>query len=109
MIKQRIANILLIILFILQFFDGYFTYIGVSHYGIELEGNPLMRQMIDVFGVPFGLILAKSVGIIFIYLMYETCKQYISTIMMIMFFALTSFYMLVVITWLQFLLERGLI
>jgi len=44
---------------ILQFLDGALTYLLVSGVGIDIEGNPLLRQSMNYFGVGETLFFAK--------------------------------------------------
>ena len=109
MIKQKIASILISFLVLFQVFDGYFTYIGVKYFGLGIEGNPLMRLMIETFGHLLGLTIAKSVGICFIYFIYEACKETVNNKIILILSLLDIFYFIVVFEWFRFLIEKGLV
>jgi hypothetical protein len=49
---------------VLQVLDGVFTYIGVLHYGIEIEGNPLVRNTFLAIGAAPTLLLFKGSAIV---------------------------------------------
>ena len=55
------------LLIIFQILDGLFTILGISFFGVEIEGNPLVRQIIEVIGPNFGIGLVKlsTIAIIF--------------------------------------------
>jgi uncharacterized membrane protein (UPF0136 family) len=52
-----------ILAILLQIGDGYFTYWGVSNYGIQIEGNPFVAMLIEQFGLLQGLLMAKLGGV----------------------------------------------
>jgi hypothetical protein len=51
------------VLSVLQVADGVLTAVGVSSLGIEMEANPLLRSMMEVFGVPATLFAVKGFSI----------------------------------------------
>jgi hypothetical protein len=53
------GNIAIIAFLLAQFFDGLFTYIGVSTYGVGVEGNPLIVTLMTNFGHGPALLSAK--------------------------------------------------
>ena len=48
-----------------KFLDGIFTYAGVMllGFGSEVEGNPLVKWLIEEFGAAPGLLIVKCLGI----------------------------------------------
>lgn len=48
---------------VLQIIDGLFTAIGVQHFGIDAEGNLLIRTLMELCGPNVALILVKSLAI----------------------------------------------
>lgn len=52
--------ILGLVLASLQVIDGVLTGIGVSHFGIEIEGNILIRSLMEQIGYVQALILVKG-------------------------------------------------
>jgi hypothetical protein len=48
---------------ILQVLDGLLTYTGISFYGTHLEGNPVLKSIMDTIGAGPTLILAKGLAI----------------------------------------------
>lgn len=50
---------------LLQILDGLLTYAGVTYLGVGTlcEGNPVVRHMMDEYGVINGLLIAKTLGI----------------------------------------------
>jgi hypothetical protein len=45
---------------IAQACDGVFTYVGVSTYGLHVEGNPLLAWLIGALGRGAGVAAAKA-------------------------------------------------
>lgn len=58
-------KILVALCILLQILDGIFTGYGIfnSSFGIDAEGNPLVKYVINSIGVVPGLILVKSFAI----------------------------------------------
>ena len=46
-----------------QFFDGALTYIGVHHYGLGIEANPIVGWYIAVLGIGYALFAAKALAV----------------------------------------------
>lgn len=65
------CSILGLILFTLQILDALLTYIGIINFGIEIEGNPIVRRSIELFGLELGLISIKLLCIIPIYILIK--------------------------------------
>jgi hypothetical protein len=47
----------------LQLADGLLTGVGVSHMGIEMEANPLLRMLMEIFGLIPTLVAVKALAI----------------------------------------------
>jgi uncharacterized membrane protein len=56
------GNIAIVAFLLAQIFDGIFTYIGVSTYGVGVEGNPLIVTLMTTFGHGTALVSAKMVA-----------------------------------------------
>jgi uncharacterized membrane protein len=46
-----------------QFFDGALTYVGVHHYGLGIEANPIVGWYIAVLGIGYALLATKALAI----------------------------------------------
>ena len=46
-----------------QFFDGALTYIGVHHYGVGIEANPIVGWYIAVLGIGYALFATKALAV----------------------------------------------
>src|SRR3954471_18820947 len=46
-----------------QFFDGALTYIGVHHYGLGIEANPIVGWYIAVLGIGYALFATKALAV----------------------------------------------
>lgn len=69
--KPNLFNKLTLVAFILsQIGDGILTYVGVSTFGVKAEGNPFLAFIMSVYGVGFGLVVAKIVSVILGLILY---------------------------------------
>lgn len=80
---------------ILQILDGLLTFWGVSNFGPNVEGNPLVKSLIEKFGADAALLSIKLFGIFlsFLFVKLEAHKVLIF---------LTGLYGGVVLIWLRF-------
>ena len=80
---------------VLQVLDGLLTYCGVTFlpWGINAEGNPLLKHMMITIGVIPALILFKSFAIFFIFNIHRAGASWL---FMLIVFGIYSF---VVIAW----------
>ena len=51
---------IIVLLLILQIFDGFLTAYGVSQLGLHAEGNPLIKSLMHLIGLTPAIMLAKS-------------------------------------------------
>ena len=63
--RSVFGDLALIAFLLTQAFDGILTYVGVSTFGIGIEGNPLIVWLMDAFGHGGGLALAKVMAVCF--------------------------------------------
>jgi hypothetical protein len=54
-----LGDLVLVAFLLVQCFDGVFTYVGVSAYGLEIEANPLVAGLMAHLGHGPGLLSAK--------------------------------------------------
>ena len=47
---------------VVQALDGFYTYVGVSTYGLDVEANPIVSAFMAYFGEAGGLVGAKAVA-----------------------------------------------
>ncbi len=47
----------------IQILDGIFTAVGISHYGLSIEGNMVLRYVMSHIGYVATLLLAKSLAV----------------------------------------------
>lgn len=64
--QSRSALLLGLSLIILQILDGLFTAIGVNRYGVAVEGNPIIRTLMDQFGAFPALAIIKIVAVLLV-------------------------------------------
>lgn len=57
--RSRFGDVALVLFLIAQAFDGVLTYVGVSTYGVGIEGNPLIAWLIAAMGEGPALTTAK--------------------------------------------------
>jgi uncharacterized membrane protein len=53
------GNLVVVAFLLVQACDGVLTYIGVSTYGVHIEGNPLLGWLMDAMGEGLALATAK--------------------------------------------------
>src|SRR2546427_5473283 len=46
-----------------QFCDGAFTYVGVHHFGLGIEANPIVGWYIAVLGICYALLATKGLAV----------------------------------------------
>ena len=96
--QQRIFVLLCLLLVLFQFQDGYWTYLGVSRFGIDAEGNPLIKWLLVEFGVVFGLMLPKLLAFVFIWFIYTAKTCFLNSTMIALVFV-DLFYLWSAIRW----------
>jgi len=57
--RDRFGDIALVIFLLAQALDGALTYVGVSTYGLRMEGNPFVGWLMSSMGEAAGLAAAK--------------------------------------------------
>ena len=84
-----------------QIQDGISTYWGTNEYGSIIEGNPLMRNLMELIGINPTLIIVKLFALLIICAIYKyNTKPTISLMLMIILVFL--FYTYACITWMLF-------
>jgi hypothetical protein len=87
---------LYITLLLLIILDGILTYIGLNIYGIEAEGNPLVKYLISLAETPQkGLIILKAVVVGLLCITYRLIYH----IRVRLLILLNILYFLVVLSW----------
>ncbi len=61
-LSSHFGDLALVAFLLVQGLDGFFTYIGVSTYGLDIEANPLVSALMTYFGEAGGLVGAKAVA-----------------------------------------------
>jgi len=62
-VPSREVAILGAVLALIQILDGYLTAVGVYHFGTEIEGNALLRSLMETYGLIATLVVAKTLAI----------------------------------------------
>ncbi len=87
---SKAGNIVVIVFLIAQACDGILTYVGVSQYGVRIEGNPLLVWLMGSIGEGPALATAKvAAGAFGIALHLSAVHRVVA--------ALTGFYLIVAI------------
>jgi hypothetical protein len=87
--------------------DGILTYTGVSVFGSsQAEGNPLVKSLIDFYGLGPGLTLAKGFGCFFLVLLYNILKELVEVSLITVFslYSVLCFYLFAVFGWIYILI-----
>jgi hypothetical protein len=58
--RSRFGDVAVIVFLLAQCCDGVFTYVGVTAFGISVEANPVIAELMIWLGHGTGLLLAKS-------------------------------------------------
>jgi hypothetical protein len=61
-VPSWLGNLLLVLFLLAQCFDGVLTYVGVVTFGIGVEANPIITNLMLRFGEGAGLLGAKLVA-----------------------------------------------
>ena len=71
-------KILILFCIILQILDGVFTWYGVTHsqLGLGVEGNPILKNCMAVFGIIPGLLIVKGSAILVIHHLRRTAPTH---------------------------------
>jgi uncharacterized membrane protein len=57
--RSLFGDIILIAFLLAQCFDGVFTYVGVTSFGVGIEANPLLAALMGTLGHGSALLFAK--------------------------------------------------
>lgn len=60
------TKLLVSLLCLFQILDGLFTFLGVQRFGLEAEGNPIVKYFIVLIGLFPALFLLKSLSAVLI-------------------------------------------
>ncbi|MGE3511647.1 MAG: hypothetical protein AB7N65_22485 [Vicinamibacterales bacterium] len=60
---HRFGNLAMIGFLLVQYLDGFYTYVGFSIWGLNIEANPLIRGAVSLVGPGTGLAIAKLFAI----------------------------------------------
>lgn len=79
MMRNKELKIWAALLIILQVLDGLFTFWGIENFGTKVEGNPLVKSLIESWGPEQVLITIKlfAVGIIIFLMSQKALKPLI--------------------------------
>jgi uncharacterized membrane protein len=58
--RSLFGDVVLVAFLLAQAFDGVLTYVGVSTYGVRMEGNPLLGWLMATVGQGVALTAAKT-------------------------------------------------
>ena len=59
-----------VLCFVLNIADGVLTYMGVQQFGLEMEGNPLVRWAVAYAGLFWGLAFGKIYSAVLIVVLW---------------------------------------
>jgi hypothetical protein len=60
--RTRFGDAAVLLFLVVQCLDGVLTYIGVTTYGIAIEGNPILATLMETAGHVTALVSAKIVA-----------------------------------------------
>jgi len=73
--SKKWLKLLAILLICLQILDFVYTYIGITHFGVDAEGNPLIQYLVSRLGVIIGLGFPKVLGISIVIYIYRSLLE----------------------------------
>jgi len=62
-VSRRFGDAVLLVFILAQVADGLFTYLGVTMFGVAIEGNPVVAWYIATFGAGVAIIAAKGFAV----------------------------------------------
>ena len=74
-VLRQYTSLLALTLIGLQLLDAFLTGIGVAHFGIESEGNPLLRELMLAIGAVPALTVVKLGAVIAVVVMASLVRQ----------------------------------
>ena len=71
-----------------QFLDGVLTYMGLSIFGITMEGNVILRDLMQLLGLELSLFFVKSLAVVLTICLCRLSKtnQNITVVMLALIF-----------------------
>jgi len=96
-----LKNLIFVCFLLVQLFDGWATFHGVSLFGTSIEGNPLLRFLMDRYDVLLVIVTGKAVavGLGTVLHLYKRHKMLAASVL---------FYLVVaVLPWTYFLLKSS--
>lgn len=63
--RSRFGDLVLVLFLLAQATDGVLTYVGVSMYGAQMEGNPIIVWLMTAMGEGLALATAKVAAAVF--------------------------------------------
>jgi len=101
--EYRIATLLILFLIYLQVMDLVFTRIGLHLYGIDAEGNPIVKYLVSHLGIDFGLISVKLVAILLLMWFLTNVTRVYSRRLVVILVFLSIIYSFALYTWIVLL------
>jgi len=68
-----------------QFFDGALTYIGVRHFGVEIEANPIVGWYMAVLGIGYALVATKGLAVVCAALLHLLARHRVIGVLTILY------------------------
>lgn len=85
--RNRFGDVALLLFLLAQASDGVLTYVGVSTYGVGIEGNPVIAWLISAMGEGLGLTTAKLTAGIFGIALHLSAVHKVVAVLTVFYFA----------------------
>jgi uncharacterized membrane protein len=85
--RNRFGDIALLLFLLAQASDGVLTYVGVSTYGVGIEGNPVIAWLIGALGEGLALTTAKLAAGVFGIALHFFAVHKVVAILAVFYFA----------------------
>jgi Domain of unknown function (DUF5658) len=86
--RSLFGDLVLLAFFAAQFTDGALTYIGVQHFGLGIEANPIVRWYIAVLGIGYALLAVKGVALVCGAVLHLTARHRVVGLLTILYLAM---------------------
>jgi hypothetical protein len=86
--RSLFGDVVLLAFLAAQFCDGAFTYLGVHHFGLDIEANPIVGWYIAALGIGYALLATKAVAVACAAVLHLFARHNVIAVLTIFYLAL---------------------
>jgi nitrate reductase gamma subunit len=86
--RSLFGDVVLLAFLAAQFCDGAFTYLGVHHFGRDIEANPIVGWYIAALGIGYALLATKAVAVACAAVLHLFARHHVIAVLTIFYIAL---------------------